>query len=231
MHVPHSSVQLDAVGGMMTVIGGTFMGVGAVQTAGPRQDVWINPWFDGGSAVVAAGFLLVISAITSEGRSWRWRRAPAARAGAASAGRSSTSPLLLDLGREDWHPFDDVWGFGLAVHIFNRTGDPITIVQCDFLDGSNARQHPPLAEKSRLAVSDWITRISSDHSSELLAGEITVPPHESVTRWLVSSAYALRNGGRPHLTIRIKDTLNNTYELNVLARPAIIYRLRRGIGD
>lgn len=202
MNAAHRSIQLDAVGGMLAVIGGTFVGVGAVQTAGSHQDVWSNPWFDGGCAVVALGFLLVISVIVPWVRSWR-RRPPA---------------LLLLLGSEIWHPFYDVvWGVGLAVHIINRTSDPVTIVRCGLLSGSDVRQHPLLSEKAQQDVSNWIVRISSEHRSELFTDEFTVPPRGSVTLWFVSSAYAPRNGDRPHLTIHMKDTLNNTYELSVPA--------------
>jgi hypothetical protein len=213
MNAVHRSIQPDAIGGILAVIGSAFIGVGAVQTAGSHQDVWSNPWFDGGWVVLATGFLIAISVIVSWWRSRRRRRP------------STVSPLLLILGSEKSRIFDNaIWAVGLALHIINQTGDPITIAQGKVLNGSHVTQHPLLTEECQRDLSSWIAALSSDHESELFAGETTVPPHGSVTRWFINSAYASpQNGGRPRLIVQIKDTLNNTYELNVPARRAIIY--------
>jgi hypothetical protein len=109
MNAAHRSIQPDAVGGMLAVVGSAFIGVGAAQTAGLHQDVWSNPWFDGGCAIVATGLLIAISVIVSWWHSRRRRRA------------STASPLLLLPGSEKSRIFDSsVWAIGLALHIFRH---------------------------------------------------------------------------------------------------------------
>jgi hypothetical protein len=51
-----------------------------------------------------------------------------------------------------------------------------------------------------------------------------VPPLSSVTRWRVDiSLIPLPDGGRPRCTFGTKDTLDNEYKLDILARAPETY--------
>jgi hypothetical protein len=217
MNAAHRVTKPDAIEVTLVTIGAALISVGAVQTAGLHQDVWANPWFDGGCAVVALGALLVIWVIVSWWRAWRHK---------VPDPMTDASPLLLRQGKGDWRLFDDtVWAFGISVRVTNITDDPITLARYGLLSGLDVTRRPPLDQEVQDAVGNWLAKLSSAHESELFAGEIIVPPGESITRWFVNSAYApLPDGGRPALTLQIKDVLNNTYELDIPARPPKTYR-------
>jgi hypothetical protein len=204
-------IQPDADGPTLVAIGTALMGVGAVQTVGIHQNVWSDPWFDGGCALVAPGALLAITVIIS------WSR---------SRGRPSSSPLHLDLADENWRMFyNTVWVFGLAVLVTNLTGKPIILAHYKLSGEPDETQRPPLAEEVRDAVDNARARLIAEHNSELFTGEITVPPGMSVIRWHIDTAYVpLPEGGRPHCTFLVKDTLDNSYELDIPARPPKKYR-------
>src|SRR5262249_11675679 len=111
MNASQRVTQPDAIGVALATIGAALIRVGAVQTADLHQNVWSNPWFDGGCAVVAPGALLVISVMVSWWRSRRWRHVPDPGPGARVPGPdvSDASPLLLRPGKGDWHLFDDAF--------------------------------------------------------------------------------------------------------------------------
>jgi len=83
----------------------------------------------------------------------------------------------------------------------------------------------PIPAEVRDAVSDLKEKLTAGHNSELSTDEITVPPGTSIMRWHIDTAYApFPEGGRPHCTFQAKDTLDNTYELDIPARPPKTYR-------
>lgn len=134
MNAMHRMIQPDAADPTLVTIGAALMGVGAVQTAGLHQNVWSNPWFDGGCALVAPGALLVITIIISWWRSWR-RQPPAIHqrsepdALMPDHDEQISSPLHLRLADENWRlTYNAVWVFGLAVSVINLTGKPIILV-------------------------------------------------------------------------------------------------------
>lgn len=209
---------------LLIPVGVAFIGVGAVQTPTSQQNVWSNPWFDVGFAMVTLGALLVIF---WRRRGQRSQPVPDSGVSAQTIGSapSSASPLLLRPGKGDWRPFDNaVWAFRIPVRVTNLSDDSITLAQYHLQSTPDAAQRPPIAQEAWNSVSSWIAKFSSEHESELFAGEIIVPPGESTTRWFVSWVYArLQDGGRPSLTLQIKDILNNTYELKIPAHPAETY--------
>jgi hypothetical protein len=211
MNAVHRSIQPDAVGGMLAVIGSAFTGVGAVQTAGSHQNVWSSPWFDAGCAVLALATLLVMWAIAL----W-WRSRPPA------------NPLELGLVGEDWQLFaGKAWAFGVQARATNNTDDQITLVDYRLLSRSDELQQPALDRDDQDAVDRWLAELTSKHQSQLFLGKNTVPPRESITRWFVNSASApLPDGGRPAFLLRIKDTFNNAYELEIEARPSKTFRFK-----
>jgi hypothetical protein len=231
MNPMHRMIQLDTADLTLVTIGAALMGVGAIQTPGLHQDVWSNPWFDGGCALVALGTLLLITALFSWWRSWR-RQPPAIHqesepdALISDHEEKTFSPLRLRLGDENWRSFyNAVWVFGLAVTVTNLTGKPIILAHYQLLSEPSETQRPPIAAEVRDAVSDWQARLAGEHNSELFTEEITVPPGASITRWHIDTAYVpLPQGGRPHCIFQLRDTLDNTYELDIPARPPKIYR-------
>lgn len=231
MNAVQRMVQPDAAGPTLATIGAALMGVGAAQTAGLHQDVWFDPWFDGGFALVAPGALLVITVMISLWRSWR-RQLRAIHQGSEPDGlmpdyeERTSSPLHLRLADENWRLFySSVWVFGLAVSVTNLTGKPIILAHYQLRGAPGETQRPPLAEEVRDAVNDSTARLIAEHNSELFTDEITVPPGMTIIRWHIDTAYApLPEGGRPHCTFLVKDTLDNTYELDIPARPPKTYR-------
>jgi hypothetical protein len=226
MNAVHRSIQPDAIGGMLAVIGSAFVGVGAVQTAGSHQNVWSNPWFDGGCAVLATGFLIAISVIVPW---WRSRRSLTPDPGVAiqePQADDQDSPLHLLPQPGVWRLFaGTVWGFGIPVRVTNITEEPITLAHYRLLNGSGAAHRPQLAHDIQGAVDTWIAKLPTEHDSGLFAGEIIVPPGASITRWFIGSAYApLPDGGRPALTLQFEDVSNDTYERDIPARPRRTFR-------
>ena len=207
----HKAPQPDFIGVVLIPVGTAFVGVGAVQTAASQRNVWSSPWFDVGFAMVALGVLLVVS--------WRWRMRRVRRA------PNSVSPLLLRAEKGDWRLFGNaVWTFRIPVRVTNTTGEAITIVHYHLQSTPDAALRPPVSQEAWNAVSSWLATFSSEHESDLFAGEIVVPPGESIMRWFASWVYArLPDGGRPALTLQIKDILNNTYELKLPAHPPETY--------
>jgi hypothetical protein len=228
MNVAYRVTKPDAIEVTLATIGTALISVGAVQTAGLHQNVWSNPWFDGGCAVVAFGALPIISVMASWWRALRHKAPdPVTDAEGSAPVPSGASPLLMRPGKADWRLFDDtVWAFGIPVRVTNVVDEPITLARYRLLSGSGITQCPPLSQEVRDAVDSWLAKLSSAHESELFVGEITVPPGESITRWFVNWAYApLPDGGPPALTLQIKDVLNNAYELDIPAHPPETYRL------
>lgn len=133
---------------------------------------------------------------------------------------------MLRQGKGEWRLFNDaVWAFGIQVRVTNVTDEPITLVHCHLLSGPEVMQRPMLAREDREAVSNWLAEFSSEHKSELFVGEIIVPSGESVARWFVNSTPNPQlDSGRPALTLQMKDSLGNTYELNIPANPFGKYR-------
>jgi hypothetical protein len=211
MNAVHQSIQPDTASGLLAVIGSAFVGVGAVQTAGSHLNVWSDPWFDAGCAALAAATLLAVWAIIL----W-WRSRPAA------------NPLELDLVSEDWQLFaDKAWAFGVEVRATNSTENQITFVSYRLLSRSDETQQPTLDREDQDAVDNWLAELTAKHPSQIFLGRNTVPPGESIARWFVNSASApLPDGGRPAFLLRIKDTLNNAYELEIEARPAQTFRFK-----
>jgi hypothetical protein len=226
MNAVHRSIQPDAIGGIMAVIGSAFVGVGAAQTADSHRDIWSNPWFDGGCAVLATGFLIVISFIVSW---WRSRRSRKPGDGVSAQQRQDAgrdSPLHLLPLRGVWYLFaDTIWGFGIPIRVTNISEEPIVLVRYRLLNGQGSTQRPRLADDAQDAVDTWIAALSAEHSLELFAGEIVVPPGGSITRWFIGSAYAsLPDGGRPALALQFEDISNDTYERDIPARPRQTFR-------
>jgi hypothetical protein len=220
----------------LATIGGVLMGVGASQPAGSHYDVWSSRWFDGGCALVACGVLVVVSALMVSWWRSRRRRAPAVRHDRGSGALSpdheppTASPLPLRLVDENWQLFySAVWVFGLAVCATNLMDKPIILARYQLQSRTGVAQRPPLAQVVWDSVNAAKAHLSSDHQGELFAGEITVPPGGSVTRWYIDTAYVpLPDGGRPHCTFQIRDILDNAYELEIPARPPRIYRSTEG---
>lgn len=226
MNAVHRSIQPDAVGGMMAVIGSAFIGVGAVQTAGSRQDVWSNPWFDGGCAVLATGFFIAISVTISW---WHSRRSRNPNHGVPTRQQQDggqDSPLHLLPQRGVWHLFaGTIWGFGIPVRVTNITEEPIVLAHYRLLNGLSTVERPQPAGDVQGTVDTWLAALSAEHGAELFAGEIVVPPGASITRWFIGSAYApLPDGGRPALTLQFEDISNDTYERDIPARPPRTFR-------
>src|ERR1700722_6201128 len=195
MNAVHGMIQPDAAGPTLVTIGAAFMGVGAVQTAGLHQDVWFDPWFDGGCALVAPGALLVIMAIISLWRSWR-RQPPAIRHRPEPDGlmpdyeEQTSSPLHLRLADVYWRlSYTAMWVFGLAVSVTNLTGKPIILSRYQLRGEPGETQRPPLAEEVRVALGDSKAKLTAEHSSELFTDEITVASGASITRWHIDTAY------------------------------------------
>lgn len=231
MNAMHKIIQPDAAGPTLATIGAALMGVGAVQTAGIHQDVWSDPWFDGGFALVAPGALLVITVIISWWRSWRRQRSaihqgPGPDALMLDQEEQTSSPLHLRLTDENWRlSYNTIWVFGLAVSITNLTGEPIILAHYQLRSEPAETQHPPLAKHVRDSVNESMTKLTAEHSSELFTNEITVPPGISIIRWHIDTAYVpFPEGGRPHCTFQVKDILDNTHELDIPARPPKTYR-------
>lgn len=58
-----------------------------------------------------------------------------------------------------------------------------------------------------------------------LPARLRCRPRMSIIRWHIDTAYVpLPDGGRPHCTLVAKDTLDNTYELDIPPRPQKTYR-------
>jgi hypothetical protein len=231
MNPMHRMIQLDTAGPTLVTIGAALMGVGAVQTAGLHQDVWSDPWFDGGCALVAPGALPVITAMISWWRSW-WRRLRAIHHGSEPDAllldheEQTFSPLHLRLADENWRLCHNaVWVFGLAVSVTNLTGKPIILAHYQLLNEPSETQGLPIVAEVWDAVSYSKAMLTAEHNSELFTGEIIVPPGTSIIRWHIDTAYVPSpEGGRPHCTFQVKDTLDYTYELDIPARPSKTYR-------
>jgi hypothetical protein len=138
----------------------------------------------------------------------------------------ASSPLHLRLADENWRlSYNAVWVFGLAVSITNLTGKSIILAHYQLRSEPGETQRPQLAEKVRDAVNDLTAKLTAEHNSELFTDEIIVPPGMSIIRWHINTAYVpIPEGGRPQCTFQVKDTLDNTYELDIPARPPKTYR-------
>jgi hypothetical protein len=228
MNVPHRAIQPDSIGVALVIVGSTLMSVGAVQTAGPHQNVWSNPWFDFGCVAFTPGVILVIYSIVLLWRSRRLRPVPATETGILAADHThpASSPLLLRPGKEEWRLFNEaVWAFGIQVRVTNVTDEPRTLVRYHLLSERGATQRQMLSREVQESVDSWLAAFSSKHESDLFACEVIVPPGESITEWFVNSAPNPQpDGGRPALTLQLKDSLGDTYELNIPANPLGKYR-------
>ena len=111
MDTPHRVAVPDAIGAGLVAGGGALMGVGAVLTAGPHQNVWLNPWFDGGCAALTTGGVLLMSTFVSW---WRARRRRISDPGTAvqPAGQPQQAhPLQMFPKEGEWRLFaGTVWG-------------------------------------------------------------------------------------------------------------------------
>jgi hypothetical protein len=201
--------KLFGGGVALATIGGVLMDVGSTQADSSHQDAWSSPWFDGGCMLVTCGVVLVAFALIAS-----WRRTP------------TPSPLLLRIVKEDWRLFSSaVWVLGLAVSATNFTNESIILTNYYLQCGPNMAERSPITQAVWDRANTLKIALSSDHAAELFAGEITVPPAGSITRWHVDTVYVpLPHGGRPHCTFQVKDTLGNTYELDIPARLPKTYR-------
>ncbi len=184
MDTPHRVAVPDAIGASLVAGGGALMGVGAVLTAGPHQNVWLNPWFDGGCAALTTGGVLLMSTFVSW---WRARRRRTPEPGTADqpAGQPQQArPLQMFPKEGEWRLFaGTVWGFAIPVRAVNVTEEPITLAYYRLLSGPDATPPPPLAHDVQAAVDHWMEELAARHSSELFAGEVVVEPGKPVTRW------------------------------------------------
>jgi hypothetical protein len=135
------------------------------------------------------------------------------------------SPLHLKLVDESWQLlYDAVWVFGLAVRVTNLTDEPVILTRYYVKAHIVDVPEPPYETRLWNRVIAIRRKLKSDHRSELFAGEITLPPLGSITRWHVDTTFIpLPNGGRPRLTFGMKDTLDNQYRLEVPARAPETY--------
>jgi hypothetical protein len=198
---------------------------GAVLTAGPHQNVWLNPWFDGDCAALTTGGVLLMLTFVSW---WRARRRRISDPGTAvqPAGQPQQArPLQMFPKEGEWRlSAGTVWGFAIPVRAVNVTEESITLAYYRLLGGPDATQRPPLAHNVQAAVDRWMEELAARHSSELFAGEVVVEPGEPVTRWFIGSAYALPdNGGRPALTLQFEDVSGDAYQAPIPARPRQVY--------
>jgi hypothetical protein len=220
MTTPRKITLPDGIGAGLVAGGGALMGVGAVLAAG-QQDVWSNPWFDGGCAALAAGGVLLIVAFVSWWRSRRLETPNPKIAVKEQQAAEQDSPLRLLPQRGVWRPFaGTAWGFGIPVRVINITEESITLVRYRLLNGSEAPQRSSLAYDLQAEIDTWLANLLAEHNSELFAGEIVVPPCASITRWFIGWAPApLPNDGRPALTMQFEDVFTDTYNVNIPGRP------------
>ncbi len=231
-------------GGALATVGGVLVGVGIAENAGSHHTVWSNPWFDVGCALLACGLVLVLGALTTS-----WLRSHPRHRTSVPPSEPITitvtnsppvtmqtrehvtpspppSPLHLTLVDETWRLiYDAIWVFSLAIRVTNLTEKPVMLTQYYLQPHSGTGPRPPLDPKVWDSVNTLLKRLRTNHRSELFTGEITVPPLGSVTRWYVHTSYIpLPDGGRPHCTFGMKDTLDNEYRLDIPARAPETYQ-------
>jgi hypothetical protein len=170
MDTPHWVTVPDAIAAGLVAGGGALMGVGAVLTAGQHQNVWLNPWFDGGCAALTTGGVLLMSTFVSWWRARR-RRTPDPGSAVQPAGQPQQArPLQMFPKEGEWRLFaGTMWGFAIPVRAVNVTEEPITLAYYRLLSGPDATQPPPLAHDVQAAVDRWLDELAARHSSELFA--------------------------------------------------------------
>lgn len=138
---------------------------------------------------------------------------------------------------EQWKMLhDDSWIVGLPICMRNISDHVVTLTDYSLLcenpgDYVLERWSRPKPEDWRLTgreyrdVQDSIARFKLSHGQELLQGEIQISPGEYKVMWCVDVLPIPRpEMGRPHFAFQAKDNLGNTYELDIPARPARVYR-------
>jgi hypothetical protein len=127
-------------------------------------------------------------------------------------------PLEIKLEDENWELWHDVaWLVALKIRIRNTTTDRAILMKkfsllIDIALGAQAK-----------GIYQEIGRRSEYFSPGL--SPMNMQPGDSKSGWFVRAAALPPQGGRPHCTFVVTDSLGDTYELDIPARPPRAHRM------
>jgi hypothetical protein len=238
----------------LATIGGVLMGVGASENSGSGRNIWSNPWFATGCALVVCGVGLVLWMVFPAvlRAAQRRERRPTIREhveqgiplppglgrGLGALIPESTpepppqpSPLQLKVIDDDWRLVGErVWVIGLKVRMINITDEPIELsryyLYTDDLDvDDTGATFPAVTDEMWDTIDSEEQRLRAAHVRDAFTPSAVIRPFTTMTKWYFGeAAVPIPERGRPWCKLRVKDTLGNAYHLTVPARPAKTYQ-------
>lgn len=143
------------------------------------------------------------------------------------------TPLKMVLIDEDWSLVEEtIWVFAIAVQVENRTDKAILITDFSFTNLDDGDRNTPLYQRFqdiwpevRRETEYLFEAHLNDGHSGIFESNIVFSPNRPEALWYVGEALPPEGGGRPRFTFTIKDSLGNSYDMDIDRRPAQRFRI------
>jgi hypothetical protein len=129
--------------------------------------------------------------------------------------------VILTLLEEEWTPVrDTAWVWAFKINFLNGTADQVILESVSVRPNIGEITHSQILWEVTSIIAAEQARKANIYFDGLFTEPITLAPRISESRWFIGGAYAtIPDGGRPQCTCHVRDTWDNTYELEIPARP------------
>lgn len=230
-------------GGALIAAGGIFMAVTGFEPTKKPGTVWANSWFDLGFAFVLLGMVITGIGIVLH---FRKEAGPGSTPPAVNsadfephhaplppvAHEREMTPLKMTMVDEDWSLVEDtLWAFAIAIKVENTTDKTILVADSTFTNLDDGDRNVPLYERFHdiwLVVKQETKHLFDAHLNDGYAGifepELLFSPNQPEVLWYIGETLPPQGGGRPRFTFTLKDSLGNSYDMDIDRRPAQRFR-------